>query len=269
MFGKSRQAYYKRKKVEYYESALYKRVVALVQDIRLRMPRIGTRKLYFLLQAIFQEEGLKVGRDKLFHILKQEDMLIKPKKNYQKTTNSKHWLRKHKNLILDLKLEKAEQVWVSDITYIPTENGYEYLSLVTDAYSKQIMGYHLADDLSTKGVVKALKMALKNRKYQTNLIHHSDRGLQYCAADYQKILKKNNIKCSMTESYDPYQNAIAERVNGILKSEFNIDQGFLSHLDAVQRIKESIEIYNQERPHLTLKFKTPKSVHEKMPSKIN
>lgn len=161
--------------------------------------------------------NIKIGRDVLFNFLRAEHLLIKPKRSYVKTTNSKHWMKKYSNLIKDIELTKPEQLWVSDITYIKTDNGHEYLSLITDAYSKKIMGYELLNNLSTAGPLKALDMALKNRKYNHDLIDHSDRGLQYCSAGYITKLNKHNIKISMTENGDPYENAIAERINGNTK----------------------------------------------------
>jgi putative transposase len=166
------------------------------------------------------ERKIKIGRDVLFNFLRAEHLLIKPKRSYVKTTHSKHWMKKHPNLITDLEIYRPEQVWVSDITYIKTELGHHYLSLITDAYSKKIMGFDLLDNLSTEGPLNALKMAIKNRKYNTPVIHHSDRGLQYCSQEYVKLLKERGIQISMTQNGDPYENAIAERINGILKYSF-------------------------------------------------
>ena len=182
------------------------------------MPRIGVRKLYYLLFNKLQQ--LKIGRDKFFDILRANHLLIQPKRSYHVTTNSHHRFRKHENLILDTVINRPEQVWVSDITYIGKRERPCYLSLVTDAYSKKIMGYYVADNLNTESSLNALQMAVKSRKDKgLGLIHHSDRGLQYCADDYQRVLNKNEIKCSMTNNGDPYENAVAERVNGILKQD--------------------------------------------------
>lgn len=234
----------------------------MVMEIRMRMPRIGTRKLYYLLRPAFEAKDLNLGRDKLFKILRANNLLVKPKKNYQKTTNSRHWLKKHNNIVKDLDITQSEQVLVSDITYIDTCEGHNYLSLVTDAYSKKIMGYNLADNMRSEESEIALKMAIKNFKYKNReTIHHSDRGLQYCSSGYQKILNKNNIQPSMTEAYDPYENAIAERVNGILKNEFNLDRSFKDHEEAKEVIKDVIDIYNNERPHLSCKYLTPEQMH--------
>lgn len=261
MFGLSRQAYYKHKSNRIKRKAELTLVREIVMRIRCQMPRIGTRKLYFLIKDELEALNIKIGRDVLFNFLRAEHLLVKPKRSYIKTTNSKHWLKKHPNLIKDIKLVKPEQLWVSDITYIKTDHGHEYLSLITDAYSKKIMGYELLDNLRAEGPLKALDMALKNRKYSHDLIHHSDRGLQYCSADYIEKLKNNGINVSMTENGDPYENAIAERVNGILKYEFLIIDGFSNHLQALDVIKESIGIYNESRPHLSCRMLTPNKAH--------
>ena len=261
MFGLSRQSYYKNKTSRIKRNADLTLVRDMVMRIRCKMPRIGTRKLYYLIKDELNILHIKIGRDVLFNFLRAEHLLIKPKRSYVKTTNSKHWMKKYPNLIKDIEVTKPEQLWVSDITYIQTEQGHNYLSLITDAYSKKIMGYELLDNLSAKGPLKALKSALKNRKYTHDLIHHSDRGLQYCSADYINILKENNVKVSMTENGDPYENAIAERINGILKYEFLIIDDFKNHLEALKIIKESVGIYNDERPHLSCEMLTPNQTH--------
>ncbi|WP_370627256.1 IS3 family transposase [Pontibacter sp. HSC-14F20] len=256
LLGHSRQAYYQRQARVLEQKQIADQLVELVEQIRMQMPRLGTRKLYHLLQ-----EQLQVGRDKLFAILRERGLLIKPRKSYHKTTDSKHWMKKHRNLVEGLKIERPEQVWAADITYIPTRQGHNYLSLVTDAYSKKIMGYHLSEDLRAEGPLQALQMAVGKRKYGFHLIHHSDRGLPYCAAEYQQLLEKAQIKPSMTEKYDPYQNAVAERVNGILKDEFALERGFAHHLEAVAVIRESVDIYNCLRPHLSCHLLTPEQMH--------
>ena len=233
----------------------------MVQNIRTIMPKLGGRKLYFLLKD--ELSILKVGRDKLFRILKANHMLIKPKRSYHITTDSHHRFRKHKNLISTLEIEKPESVWVSDITYVGTRIDPSYLALITDAYSKTIVGYNVSNSLAVEGSLKALEMALDNRVYKEHpLIHHSDRGLQYCSNEYQKIMKQHHIKPSMTEKYDPYENAIAERVNGILKQEFDIARN-VQNLDLKKKlIKNAIEIYNNQRPHLSNHMLTPTQMHK-------
>ena len=262
LFGISRQAVYQAKqRAELRRSELAK-IKPLVQTIRMRMPRLGTRKLYYLLKDEFAREGIKVGRDGLFNYLRSQHLLIKPKKNYTKTTYSKHWMRKYPNLLKELKIDQPEQVLVSDITYIKSRERTHYLSLITDAFSRKIMGYHLSDDMSAEHVVKALKKAVKNRTTRKKLIHHSDRGLQYCSSIYQDELNKNNIKPSMTDGYDCYQNALAERINGILKGEFLLNKCNTGK-ELKLLISQSIETYNNYRPHLSLNYKTPNFIHEK------
>jgi len=224
------------------------------------MPKLGGRKLYFLLKD--ELSTLKVGRDKLFRILKANHMLIKPKKSYHITTDSHHRFRKHKNLISTLEIEKPGLVWVSDITYVGTRVNPSYLALITDAYSKKIVGYNVSNSLSMEGSLAALEMALANRVYKNHpLTHHSDRGLQYCSNEYQKLIKEHQIKPSMTEKYDPYENAIAERINGILKQEFSIARNIKSLNLKKKLIKNAIEIYNKKRPHLSNQMLTPIQMH--------
>ena len=209
----------------------------------MEMPRLGGRKIYHLLRS--EMNNLHVGRDKLFAILRANHLLIKPRKSYHVTTNSHHRFRKHKNIVSDLDITRPEHVWVSDITYLGRRNNHMYLSLITDAYSKKIMGYDLSNSLDTQGSINALKMACRNRLYpRQELIHHSDRGIQYCSNIYQRKLRKQNIITSMTESYDPYANAIAERVNGILKQEFLLEDINLDLKNMKAVIKEVIHIYN-------------------------
>jgi len=267
LFGVSRQVYYRSKWRVKKRREIAEEVVSLVQVIRRTMRRIGGRKLYYILKSKLQELG--VGRDKFFDILRANKMLIKPLKSYHITTDSHHRFRKHKNLIRDLEYKRPEEVWVSDITYIGDRDTPQYLSLVTDAYSKKIVGYNVSDSLCTKGVACALKMAIKNRLYpEEKLIHHSDRGIQYCSTMYQKLLMENEILCSMTEQYDPYENPIAERVNGILKQEFIIGIK-VDNLELMnQLIKESINIYNQNRPHESCNMKTPEQMHIQREIKI-
>lgn len=260
MIGISRQRYYKNKYRAVAKMKQSRRVIDLVKAIRLELPRLGTRKLYYILRAKLNAIG--VGRDKLFRILKSNHLLIRPKKSYHITTNSHHRFKKHKNKIEDLEITYPEQVFVSDITYLGSRSAPMYLSLVTDAYSKKIMGYDVSTSLHTIGSLNALKMAIKNRIYQQQeVIHHSDRGLQYCSDAYQGVLSKNKIICSMTEKYDPYQNAIAERVNGIIKQEF-INDLIIKDIGLMKLlIKNSVELYNKKRPHSSCQLLTPHQMH--------
>lgn len=266
--GISRQAFYKRQKSLLKQKSQIDQVADLVRSERRMMPRLGTRKLYFLLRGKLISNGLKVGRDKLFTYLRHLQMLIRPVKSYIKTTHSKHWMHKHPNLTKEFKAREPEQLWVSDITYIPMRNKPCYLSLITDAGSRKIMGYHVSQDLRTENMVNALKMAIKNKVTNNKIIHHSDRGLQYCSDAYQKMLAGNNMLCSMTDGYDCYQNALAERINGILKMEFLIDE--YPDIYALRKsVAQSISIYNNKRPHLSLQLATPESVHNKSLTKMS
>lgn len=262
LFGYSRQSLYQVRARQKRRAAQLAPVRELVQQVRRQLPRLGTRKLYYLLSGQLQEQGIKLGRDGLFAYLRAEHLLISPRRSYTKTTNSKHWLRKYPNLVKELAVERAEQVFVSDITYLKSRQRTHYLSLVTDAFSRRIMGYALSDDLSAESVGRALKMALKERKTSLPLIHHSDRGLQYCSQHYQHILRKHGIQPSMTDGYDCYQNALAERMNGILKEEFLI-YPCNTREELALLVKQAVESYNNQRPHLSLKMLTPQQVHEK------
>lgn len=167
------------------------------------MPRIGTRKLYYMVKEGLQRAGISIGRDRLFDFLREEGLLIVKKKKYTRTTDSNHWMRKYPNLTKQFEIKRPEQLWVADITYLSVKNTYCYLHLVTDAYSKQIMGYNVSETLAAAETLKALQMALNQRRYQGSLIHHSDRGLQYCSTVYVKTLQLNNIAISMTEDGSP------------------------------------------------------------------
>lgn len=257
LFGFSKQAYFKQKRRQQTSLMEHSRTKNLVMGFRRLMPKIGTRKLHYLLGA-----DIRMGRDRLFELLRKEGMLIFKRRKYSQTTNSRHWLRKYPNLTKNLKLTRPEQLWVSDITYVDTtEEGNTYLHLVTDAYSKQIMGYELCGDMESASTLKALKMALGNRRYDHSLIHHSDRGLQYCSRIYVDELKRNGIMISMTENGDPYENATAERINGILKGEFGLGDVLNNLSEAKALAKQSIAIYNHLRPHLSCKMLTPVQMH--------
>ncbi len=265
LFGYSKQAYYKAQTQCLIVTDLRQRTKKLVLSLRHQMPRLGTRKLHYLLK-----EELGMGRDKLFSLLRNEGLLICKRRRYTVTTNSRHWMRKYPNLIKDIALVRPEQVWVADITYIDTsQDGHGYLHLITDAYSKQIMGYELCGNMEAASTLKALQMAIKNRKYHDQaLIHHSDRGLQYCSKLYTDCLKANGITISMTQNGDPYENAIAERVNGILKDEFGFSQQIGNISQAMQQAAQSISIYNHSRPHLSCHMLTPVQMHRQKQIKI-
>jgi putative transposase len=267
LFGVDRQVYYRKlKKRKVRQSAAFT-VVSMVLEIRKEQPRIGTRKLYFLLNKSLKD--LKIGRDKFLNILRANHLLVMPKRAYHVTTNSHHRFRKHENQILDLEIQRPEQVWVSDITYIGKRENPFYLSLITDAYSKKIVGYNVADNMNTESTLIALQHALKQRKSkELPLIHHSDRGLQYCANAYQNLLLKKKIKCSMTQNSDPYENAVAERINGILKQEFFIDNFNQTLPITTSLVKNAIEIYNEKRPHYSNYMLTPNQMHKQSKIKM-
>lgn len=262
LLGISRQSIYQNESRYLVRQQELLAVKPMVLKIRMNMPRIGTRKLYYLIKPSLEKQGIKLGRDGLFKYLKNEHLLIRPKKSYTKTTFSKHWLRKHPNLYSEHQLTAPEECFVSDITYVKSKERTHYLSLVTDAYSRKIMGYHLSNDMSTENVVKALRMAAKHKLTNRKTIHHSDRGLQYCSALYQNELNKNQMIPSMTDGYDCYQNALAERVNGILKQEYLITKA--NHEQELKlMVKQAIHSYNNYRPHTSLNYKTPNFIHEK------
>jgi putative transposase len=265
LFGYSKQAYYKAQTQHYSVVNKQQQAKALVLGVRWQMPRLGTRKLHHLLKG-----ELAIGRDKLFQLLRIEGLLVGKRRRYTVTTNSKHWLRKYPNLIKDIELVRPEQVWVADITYIDTnEDGHGYLHLITDAYSKQIMGYELCGNMEAASTLKALQMAIANRKYNDQaLVHHSDRGLQYCSKLYTDYLKDNHITISMTENGDPYENAIAERVNGILKDEFGLSEQLNNINEAMHQAAQSIRIYNNSRPHLSCHMLTPVQMHQQKEIKL-
>lgn len=229
---------------------------------------LGGKKVYHQIKPALKYNHLKMGRDKLFRILSDHHLLIKPKRRYTITTNSKHWLRKYPNIFKEQIITQPEQAWVSDITYIKTDEGNCYLNMVTDVFSRKIMGYAIAQNMNTEEMKKAYQMAIGNRVYpDKKLIHHSDRGLQYCSGEYVKLSNDHEISISMTENGDPYENALAERMNRTLKEEFGLGRQLPTRQQAFRLIEEAVELYNQRRPHLSLKMKTPNNVHlQKIPA---
>ncbi len=234
----------------------------MVLDVRRRLPRVGTRKLHYLLKPTFEDTGIKLGRDGLFNYLRQKHLLIKPARTYKRTTDSRHWMKKYPNRLQEIEVTRPEQAFVSDITYVESDEGVHYLSLVTDACSRRIMGHALSRDLKTEGPMQALSMAVKGRLTSDELLHHSDRGSQYCSQVYQEMLRQHEVEPSMTDGGDCYQNALAERVNGILKHEFLISR-YRSFDELSEVISESVEAYNRIRPHLSLGMQTPEEAHKK------
>ena len=262
VFGKSRQSYYERIRNKEYQQIQTKIILELIVQKRQIMPQLGGIKLLSLIQKDLEPHGISIGRDKFYELLRMMGLLIKTKRRGNKTTNSYHHFHRYPNLIKELIALRPNQVWVSDITYISIRNHFAYLSLITDLYSRKILGYCLYKTLETKGCINALIMALNTVEIQVqSLIHHSDKGIQYCSHEYTGILLKNNIQISMTEQKDAYENAVAERVNGILKGEFGLDQNFYTLSSASKSVDLAIKIYNEERPHLSCNMLTPSQAH--------
>lgn len=245
-------------------------VLDTVKSIRTRSKtkRWGARKLHRLVNEELSALNITIGRDKLFNLLRANSMLVRKRKRRYYTTQSHHWLHKYDNLVQGKKLTSCNQLWVSDITYIKTQEEVYYLYLITDAYSQKIVGCYLSEDLKAESAVEALKMALKTNEGQVEgLIHHSDRGVQYCSGSYVRLLRKHHTKISMTNPGSPHENAIAERVNGILKEEWIHDMELDTLRKGRKQIREVIEIYNCLRPHNSLMNQTPQAVHEAGTSK--
>ncbi len=261
LLGYSRQAFYKFIKQSEKEALQHDLILQEVLKIRKTLKRVGTRKLLFKMEGFMREQHIEIGRDAMFDLLATHKLLIrKRKRRVPVTTFSDHWMRKYPNLIIDFIPTAPNQLWVSDITYITLKDDFAYLSLITDAYSRKIVGFYLSETLSADGCIKALLMALKNNPQLGRLIHHSDRGSQYCCADYVSILDKHFVKISMTQSGDPLENAIAERVNGILKDEL-LEKIYINYQEAKQAIAAAISIYNYQRPHSSIDMLTPIEAH--------
>lgn len=235
----------------------------MIKDYRKEVGQTtGGMKLYHQLKPVMSSLGIKMGRDKFYTLLRTYNLLVPKTKRYFITTNSKHQFYKYNNLVKDKVPTRAEQLWVSDITYIKTEKTHCYLALVTDAYSKKIMGYKFASHMKTSLCIDALAMAIKNRTYPNKkLIHHSDRGIQYCNPAYTEFAERNNIILSMTQQYDPYENAVAERINRTIKYEYGLKQTIKSSTLATKIINSAVRIYNNKRTHHSLKLNTPAFVH--------
>jgi putative transposase len=261
-FGRSRQAFYKQLKVERVIECEEQQVISLVREVRRLLSCIGGRKLYFMLKDSFNAKKIGIGRDRLFDILRKHRELHYSKHRYAKTTDSTHCYKKYPDVFNGLEIVRPEQAFVSDITYIPIDRGFVYASFVTDAFSHQIMGFQTSKSLDSNIAVDALIMALGNRKYPDGkLIHHSDRGVQYCSNDYTSILKAYDIVISMTETGDPRDNAIAERVNGIIKNEFGLSEGVHSFEEAQTLVSQAVLLYNTLRPHMSCNMRTPSKMH--------
>ncbi len=235
-------------------------VISLVSKVKEEQPRLSVRKIQGLIQGDLDKHGIKIGRDGLLDLLREFNMLVKRKRYKHYSTDSQHSFKKYPNQIKDVKPTGPNKIWVSDITYIEGSKGYNYLSLITDAYSRKIVGHYLSDNYSVKGTIEALKKALKDNKVERGLIHHSDRGVQYCSKEYTSILKRRKVVISMTENGSPYENAMAERVNGILKTEL-LQPRYKDWQEASEAVNKAINIYNNKRPHLSIGMLTPQKAH--------
>jgi transposase InsO family protein len=260
LLGYSRQAYYSHQYSylqQCYEAEL---IIQQIQKHRRLQPRLGTRKLMVLLTDFIKLHKIKMGRDALFDLLREHDLLIRKRKRAVQTTFSKHGYQKYPNLIKQYEPLAANLLWVSDITYICLEESFAYLSLITDAYSRKIVGFYLAETLEAVECINALRMAIAGCCNCSRLVHHSDRGMQYCSIAYVDLLKSHHIRISMTEKGDPLENAIAERVNGILKEEL-LQQKYADFETAKKHVAKSIVIYNTLRPHSSCNMLTPQIAH--------
>ena len=263
LFGVTRQCYYKQNQEQTTEVLREDVVLKLVKEVRQKLHRCGGRVLLDKIKEGLEAHQIQMGRDAFFDLLARNGLLVKTRKRKVYTTNSNHWFRKYPNLLIDaFTPTKPGQLWVSDITYLRLEERFIYLALITDAYSRKIVGYCLSENLQAELCVKALKMA-SNNKISSGLIHHSDRGLQYCSDKYVKILNKNGVRISMTQSGSPYDNAMAERVNGIIKNDVMPPVSLKSFKDALKKVDEAIDTYNNYKPHSSCDKLTPSEAHKR------
>jgi putative transposase len=265
--GYSVQAYHKKQKKTITQLSHEQLILERIDAIRKHQPRCGGRKLFIMLQPFFDEYDMAIGRDRFFDLLRRNKLLVRKRKRSVHTTNSKHHFRRYPNLVKDFTPLKAHEMWVADITYIPLKHRFAYLYLITDAYSRKIVGFHVSDDMKVSSALLALKKAMAQKPPETIVIHHSDRGIQYCSTAYVQLLQQHNAMISMTENGDPYENAIAERINGILKSEL-ISSYYNNIDDASIHIARCITIYNYRRRHSSLNWQIPEDVHKQQGPQI-
>jgi len=258
--GHSSQAYHKHNKKALINQVNEKFILEQIDAIRKHQPRCGGRKLFIMLQPFFKEHNISMGRDKFFDVLKRNKLLVRRTKRSVHTTDSKHHFYRYPNLVKGFTPLKAHELWVADITYIPLKERFAYLFLITDAYSRKIVGFHVSDDMKVNSAVVALKKALAQKPPETIVIHHSDRGIQYCSTEYVNLLQQQHAMISMTNNGDPLENAIAERINGILKTE--LISSYYNDIDAASvHISRCITIYNYRRRHSSLNWQIPADVH--------
>jgi putative transposase len=260
--GISRQNYYARRQARQFRQVDGGLVVALVVAERKIQPRLGARKLHFMLQAIWKKAGVTLGRDRFFEVLRGQGLLLEPKPAaYPCTTNSRHYLPVYANRIKGLAVNQPNEVWVGDLTYIRTEAGFLYLSLLTDKCSRKVVGYHCGETLASSGCLAALKQALAGLTAGAKPIHHTDRGSQYCCHEYVERVEAAGLSLSMTEQDHCAENALAERMNGILKSEYGLGGQFKTKASARLAVDQAVHLYNHRRPHTALAYRTPQAVH--------
>jgi len=259
----SRQNYYKQRRKRKRRDVDEGVVVALVKRERKLQPRIGVRKLHHMLSDEFVEVSVEIGRDRLFELLRDNDLLVPPLPKSPRTTNSRHSLPVFSNLIADVDPTGPNQIWVTDITYLRTWEGFEYLTLIMDRWSHKIVGYYCSEELTTKASIKALECAIADLPDDTFPIHHSDRGCQFCSHEYVKRLNSRGLLVSMTEENHCAENSHAERLNGILKQEYTLGMTFLTREHARRAVEEAVWLYNNRRPHMTLGLQVPAEAHEK------
>lgn len=260
--GMSRQNYYAARRLRQRRQVDEALIVELVRQERRMQPRLGGRKLLHLLRTDLDEAGVNIGRDRFFELLAEADLLVIPKSGAPRTTNSRHSLPVFGNLLAGKVLRMPNEVWVSDLTYIRTDEGFLYAALITDAYSRKIVGTHIGDSLEAEGCLLALEQALSALPAGKQPIHHSDRGCQYCCHEYIERLQARGLAISMTQVMHCYENAQAERVNGILKQEYELDRRFRTKAQARRTFEQAVWLYNHRRPHLCLGYRFPANVHE-------
>jgi len=262
--GMSRQNFYKGRRERVRREVDGDLIEELVRAERMVQPRLGGKKVHHLLKPELEKAGIRIGRDRFFEVLGERGLLLDPLPKAPRTTNSRHSLPVYRNLLTDMAVDAPNQAWVSDITYIRTDEGFLYLSLITDDWSRKIVGHHAGDTLETEGCLKALEQAVKELVDGMFPLHHSDRGSQYCSHLYTGRLREYGLGISMTEEMHCYENAKAERVNGILKQEYFLGGCFRTKQQAIKAVDQAVHLYNTRRPHLALNYETPSIVHEKL-----
>ena len=258
----SRQNYYKQRTQRQRHQVDEALVVALVRRERGLQPRLGGRKLWHMLQAELAEAGVAIGRDRFFEVLRAHGLLVARRSRSARTTDSRHSFRVYENLLAEAALTGPHQAWVSDITYLRTEEGFVYVSLVMDAYSRMIVGFDCSDTLEREGALRAVRQAIRQLPAGATPIHHSDRGSQYCCGDYVRCLEAAGVRISMTQANHCYENAQAERLNGILKQEYGLGLCQPDKASARRGVSEAVSLYNGRRPHMSLGYSTPMEMHQ-------